>query len=80
MEPTTATATITSISGLLGGDFVLGIIVILLVAVIYLFIRISKLEKEFRQYIVDQGSRTSGLLERACRLLERIETKFEQLH
>lgn len=78
MEPTTTT--ITSLSGLLGGDFILGVIVILLGAVIYLFIRVSKLEKEFRQYLSDQGSRTSGLLERACRLLERIEQKVEQFH
>lgn len=53
---------------------VAAIIIGLVVAVVYLWRSQRDLEREFRTYAMEQGARTSALLDRATKALESIET------
>lgn len=50
------------------------VVVALSIAVVYLFKKLSELEKEFRAYSQKQGAETAALLDRATKALERIES------
>ena len=63
---------------LLSNNFVLAIIAILAGAVCFLFRLFYKLQTEFREYIKEEGKKTSELLVRATLALERIEKLIEK--